>query len=336
LRTDAALFHDFAQDGAMLLPPGFRIDLHDESVDRLIARLARVQNGVISREQLEALGLEDYEIEYRLKIGRLHRLFRGVYSVGDRALPPLGRATGATLACGEDGALCDFSSIAFWSIAGSIVRSTHDVASARRHRRQRGLRPHQLVLADDEVTFHSGLRVTTPARAVYDFARAEHDTSRVKRVLEQWTALAIPENVSLETIIERYPRTRASKRLREIGAVLPRLTRSEGERTLQSILDAEGLPRPFTDYLLKGDGQEFIADCFWLEYGLIGEFDPEVTHRGRFHRDRDRDFALLAAHDYRTIRITDRMLQVDRATLVRRLRAALAPERRRQLATSSG
>lgn len=304
--------------------------------DRLIAALARSQNGIVTRDHLRALGLSEGEIDYRVRVGRLHVLFDGVYSVGDRALPPLGWPTAAVFALGDDSALCDFSSVAFWGMAGSIARATHDVASPRQHRRRRGIRPHQLVLADDEVTLDSGIRVTTPARAVYDFARAEPDISRVKRVLEQWQALAIPEPVSLATIIERNPRTRASKRLKEIGAVLPRLTRSEGERILQSILDEEGLPRPLTNHPLEAEGEQYFADCFWIEYGLLGEFDPEPTHVGRFHRDRDRDLALLAAHDYRTIRITDRMLQVDRATLVKRLRAALAPERRLTLATSSG
>src|SRR3954462_417205 len=49
--------------------------------DRHLAELAARQHGVVSVGQLEALGLDGFAVRRRAESGRLHRLYRGVYSV---------------------------------------------------------------------------------------------------------------------------------------------------------------------------------------------------------------------------------------------------------------
>jgi hypothetical protein len=54
-------------------------------VDRAIGALAGRQYGVVSRAQLDALGVSRGAIERRLARGRLLHVHRGVYAVGHRA-----------------------------------------------------------------------------------------------------------------------------------------------------------------------------------------------------------------------------------------------------------
>jgi hypothetical protein len=78
--------------------------------------LAARQHGVLTRPQLLALGFDAGAITYRLKVGRLHALHRGVYAVGDRPPSPLARAIAAVFACGPDAALSHRSAAALWRI----------------------------------------------------------------------------------------------------------------------------------------------------------------------------------------------------------------------------
>ncbi len=57
-----------------------------------IAAVAAKQWGNITRRQLHELGLDDSAIAYRVRIGRLYRVFRGVYSVGHPPTTPHQRA----------------------------------------------------------------------------------------------------------------------------------------------------------------------------------------------------------------------------------------------------
>jgi len=77
--------------------------------DALLAALAKRQHGNVTRPRLLALGFDDHEILYRVKLGRLSRLFAGVYAVGPAPTTPLARAAAAVLACGQ-GALVSHDS----------------------------------------------------------------------------------------------------------------------------------------------------------------------------------------------------------------------------------
>ena len=65
--------------------------------DRQIGALATEQHGVVARRQLTELGLTPQHIAYRIDIGRLIRVFRGVYAVGHPRLTREGRWMGVLL-----------------------------------------------------------------------------------------------------------------------------------------------------------------------------------------------------------------------------------------------
>jgi hypothetical protein len=69
------------------------------AVDHAIAALASRQYGVVTREQLRALGLSEDEIDYRIAVGRLRVIHRAVYAVGHDRLSPEGRWLAASHRC---------------------------------------------------------------------------------------------------------------------------------------------------------------------------------------------------------------------------------------------
>jgi hypothetical protein len=73
-------------------------------VDVRVAEVAAPQEGMISTEQLRALGIGRSGVHERVRRGRLHPYWRGVYSVGHTRLTPRARLWAAVLARGGPGA----------------------------------------------------------------------------------------------------------------------------------------------------------------------------------------------------------------------------------------
>jgi Transcriptional regulator, AbiEi antitoxin/Protein of unknown function (DUF559) len=64
--------------------------------------VAEAQNGLVTVEQLHALGFTESAISRLVARGRLHRIHRGVYAVGRRELSREGVFQAAVLAIGDD------------------------------------------------------------------------------------------------------------------------------------------------------------------------------------------------------------------------------------------
>jgi hypothetical protein len=54
----------------------------EEVTEPRVAALAARQHGVVSRAQLLDLGLSSSAIGRRVRVGRLHPVYRGVYALG--------------------------------------------------------------------------------------------------------------------------------------------------------------------------------------------------------------------------------------------------------------
>src|SRR5688572_26318931 len=72
-------------------------------------RLARKQHGVLTGDQLGALGFTRAAIRHRVERGRLHPLWPNTYAVGRPELSPEGTYLAAVLTCGDGAALSDLS-----------------------------------------------------------------------------------------------------------------------------------------------------------------------------------------------------------------------------------
>jgi Protein of unknown function (DUF559)/Transcriptional regulator, AbiEi antitoxin len=260
-----------------------------------LARLAARQYGVVSREQLSAIGFGERAIARRIAAGRLHRLHRGVYAVGHTIIPLRGRWLAATLATG--GVVSHRSAAALWGIRPTAavridvtVSHTSGVRTTAAIVVHRSRRPIRSLTRD-------GIPVTTAGQTLADLA-----TALPRRQLEK--ACEAAEALRLDVVVdESHP---GAKRLHEAGLHdLSHTTRSPLEDEVLDLCDRYGIPRPLVNHRIAG----FEVDFCWPGERLIVETDGD-RHRTRaaFERDRARD-ALLTALGWRVMRFTTKQVR---------------------------
>jgi very-short-patch-repair endonuclease len=269
--------------------------------ERLVARIAGNQHGVVAARQLAAAGLPDYSVSRRVKAGRLHRLHRGVYAVGHTDLSFEGRCTAAVLAIGDPAVVSHRSAAAVWGMlqphSGPISVT---VPGDGGRRKRRGITIHRSsTLIAGVTTRRNGIAVTKPARTLRDLHRTVPHAV-YQRAVRRALDLRLINSANLRQEEE--------------------LTRSELERLVLRVCRRYRLPAPEVNSRLD----RFEVDFLWREQRLVVETDSWRHHgdRGAFEADRARD-ARLQSVGYRVLRFTYRQVQEGRE-VVAALRALLA------------
>lgn len=264
-------------------------------------------------------------IYYALKTGRLHRVYRGVYSVGRPPVEPLERAAAAVLACGPRAALSHGSALTLWGF-WKRWDEPFEVTLAV-DRRPTGIRVHRCsTLLRRDVTTRQGVRVTTAARTLLDMAPRIKAKSLTRFVNDGRRT----ELLTLDALADV-----AARNTGHPGAALLKIhtetthnpTRSGGEDDFETFCQRYGFPRPLVNIRLFG----FEVDAYFAQEKLIVELDGWPYHRDRskFESDRDQDATMLA-HSIPTVRITYRRLDDEAEREAARLHVILE-DRRRQL-----
>jgi very-short-patch-repair endonuclease/predicted transcriptional regulator of viral defense system len=296
----------------------------DSGRDARIAALAGSQHGVITRRQLGSLGVAAATITRWLRTGRLHRIHRGVFVVGHRAIRRGTREMAAILACGATAVISHRSAAALWGllphlppripVAISVVDGDPRTRSGIEVHRVRTLDPR------DHRTLH-GIPVTSPARTVLDLA-AELDRAG----LEQLVAEGLRTKLFTEgDLLDQLKRNRGRAGTAALRAVRdhtggPKFTRSRAEHILLTALREARLPEPEVNAPV--DGVE--VDLLWRDERLIVEVDDYRYHADRhaFQADRDRSNA-LQLRGFVVLRVTWRDLTERPAVVTARIRQAL-------------
>jgi very-short-patch-repair endonuclease len=270
--------------------------------NRRLADLAARQHGVITTAQLGEIGVDRPGIWRRVRAGRLHRLYRGVYAVGYHRVSQHGRWLAAVLACGPEAVLSYRSAAALWGIrptSAAVVEVTLPSPGGRPNRP--GLWVHRTRrLSADEVSRHDGIPVTSAARTIAD----------LRRILR-------PDH--LQAAIRRAEVLRL-----DIGTQPdhePDLTRSELERMFLSLCRRNRLPLPAIGVRID----HFVVDFLWPKQRLIAETDGFRHHgtRSAFESDRERDVRLQML-GYTVARFTYKQVTDDPDAVVVALAALLA------------
>ncbi|HWE08570.1 MAG TPA: type IV toxin-antitoxin system AbiEi family antitoxin domain-containing protein [Solirubrobacteraceae bacterium] len=294
-------------------------------IDRLevkIAQIAGRQQGNVTREQLIGLGMSATSITRWVRLGRLHRVFRGVYAVGRPPTTPIERATAAVLACGERSALSHGSALSLYGL-WQRWEEPFEVTVAG-DRRPQGITVHRAAgLLRRDVRVEQSTRVTSPARTLLDMAPRMPAKSLTRRVNEARRAELL-RRAELADVIDRFPYHPGAPLLRPHAETNQNATRSGFEDEFLAFCERYGLPTPRTNINLHG----FEVDAYFEEAKLIVECDGWPFHNDRqaFEDDRERDATMLL-HGIATVRFTKRRLRRDPDREAARLTKIIAGRR---------
>ncbi len=193
----------------------------------------------------------------------------------------------------------------------------------RRPRHRPGVRVgHAAALAKRDARTVHGLAVTSPARALLDYA-ATASRAELETAIDEGRAKKLLTPAEIQQVLARYPGRRGAACLKIILAdeLDSGGTRSRAERKMRALLDDAGLPRPQTNVYVG----KHRVDAVWHTHRLIIEFDGFGTHgsRSAFEDDRERDRELAAA-GYIVLRVTWRQLTNQPVKVIAQIAAALA------------
>lgn len=253
------------------------------------------------------------QVDYRVRIGRLHPVHRGVYSAGHPALAPFARELAAVLACGRGALLSHISAAFVLGMLTAVTGPVHVTVRARGRRPQPGIVLH--CAAALQPARRHGIPLTTPARTLLDLAATEPDLLPRAFNEAQAQGLVRPDDLAIPA------GHRGAATLRALITSDPRVTDSEAERVLLRLVARARLPRPATQVRI---GRHRV-DALWSDQRLVVEVDGYAFHghRDAFEHDRGRDADLVAA-GHRVIRVTWRQLTREPEAVVAALAGALA------------
>jgi very-short-patch-repair endonuclease len=284
-----------------------------------VVRLAGQQDGVISRRQLRAAGVDDDWIDRRRAMGWLVPIFHGVYGIGHRPRTRRGWCLAALLAGGDRSALSHRTAAAVHGMAGAsgrihliVPRSAKGIEGIRIHRPR--------TLRADDIVVVEGLRVTSPTRTLIDLA-----DFRKRRLLERAIDQAEYHHFHLplgdvHDRLHRRPRSRLLRAVITEHVAGSTITESEAEELFLAIVRRARLPMPELQVRLWGRRRDFL----FRAARVVVEIDGRQAHDrdGAFERDALRD-AEVVVNGHRPLRFTRRAVKFDPGYVERTLRTVL-------------
>ena len=286
-------------------------DSEKEGRDAQLAAVAGAQGGVVSLRQLSNLDLTQRAAAYRAEQGRMHRVHRGVYTVGHRSIGRIGMLRAAVLACGQESAISHGTAAAFWGLRDQWPTLTDVTVRCQTGRKIDGIRCRRCRYPNpDEIAAPERIACTTPARTLVDIAGL-YGSGSVRRAVERAAVLKLLDIGALDRALHKAGGRRGVHALSAIvdewrteDGLQPDV-RNEFEALVLPRLLAAGLARPVCNEALRIGDDRIIVDFLWPERKVVVETDGEQTHGTpvAFQRDRRRDQILIAA-GYRVARAT--------------------------------
>ena len=293
-------------------------------IEHQIAQIAQRQQGNITRGQLLALGVHPDTIKRWVRLGRLHRVHRGVYSVGRPPTTNLEKASGVVLACGDRAALGFGSALTLYGFWRRWEQPFEVVVAG--DRRPAGIRTHRMTgLLRRDIDREHGIRVTSPALTLLHCAPRMRPRS-VTRAVNDWRRAELVTLDELADVVDRFPLHPGAPLLRPHAGATQNPTRSDFEDDLIPFCERFGLPEPRLNHQLNG----YEVDAYFEAERLIVECDGWNFHNDRqaFENDRERD-AVMLEHGSATVRLTKRRLKRQPEREAARLHSILDARRRR-------
>ncbi|MBE2320354.1 type IV toxin-antitoxin system AbiEi family antitoxin domain-containing protein [Solirubrobacter sp. CPCC 204708] len=169
-------------------------------MDLAIAAFAERQHGLISRTQLHAAGLDDGQITRRVQGGRLHRRYRGVYSLGP--LSREGELLAAVLAAGPGALLSHWAAAELLEVARGRA-SLIDVIVPSKRRSPSGTRFRRATIDPRDRTDRRGIPVTMVHRLLVDLTDVVTVPDEITAVIRQAAYLGLYSLLATQDAMDR-------------------------------------------------------------------------------------------------------------------------------------
>lgn len=285
-----------------------------DTPDARVAQLAARQHGVVTRRQLEEVGLGSRAITIRVRKGQLHRVHQGVYAFGAFPVSHRQRWMAAVLACGEGAVLSHHSAAALWELLRPIDGPVHvSVPTTTGRMSRRGIHLHRCPSLAELSSPPSSLPIRGGRGGQLSTRRHNIPVTTVQRTIDDLAGVVPPRLV------------RRAKRQAELMGV--RLRDAEGKRS-RSDLEEDFLALCAHHRLPPSETNaktgRWEVDFLWREQKLVVEIDSFLYHRGSvsFHEDHARDLD-LRRHGYTVLRFTEQQLEDEPGHLAADVAAAL-------------
>jgi hypothetical protein len=253
----------------------------------LSQRAAR-QDGVVSREQLHALGFSNAQIRGREANGELHELYIDVWAVGHTNLAPRGHLIAALLSCGPTSFLSHRTAAALHGLRPINVKAIEVTLVAQRTYVRCGLEVHRTAKRPEpqDIRTVGHLRYSSVPRMLIELAPRE-TLGELDRLITEAARKQLLRPDAVEAALHRHARRPGLARLKEaLAAYRPRPDRKSNlERAFDAWLtEHPEIPEPARNVHIAG----WEIDCWWPDQRVALELDGRPYHVAVADMERDR------------------------------------------------
>jgi very-short-patch-repair endonuclease len=279
----------------------------------LLHQRAVPQEGVLSREQLHDLGLNDEQIARRERNGALHELYTDVWAVGRHSVTPKGHLIAALLSCGTTSFHSHRTSAALNGLRAINLRAIEVTMVGTCSRARTGLITHRTAKPPHSMDIRTvgPLRYSSVPRMLIELAPRE-TAEELSRLITEAVRRRLLNVHAMEAALARHPRWPGLARLKTaLHAYRPRPDRkSELERAFDEwLLQHPEIPQPQRNVHID----QWEIDCFWPDQKVALELDGRTYHvaAGDMERDRLKD-TKLQIMAIKPMRVTGERWDLDR------------------------
>jgi len=291
----------------------------------LVAELAARQWGVLHVDELRACGLSHKSIGVRVRNGRLHPMYCGVYAIGHANPAREGWWLGAVKACGAGAVLSHWAAAVLLGIIEWVARWPDVLVTGTSLPLHPGINAHRTrTLPPEHVRFHRGIPVTSPERTLLDLAGVL-PPHRLRRAVRQAQFLKLTTVGSLAAALNGPGPRRGRVKLAKVIATGAAPTQSELEDAVLDLLLRNRFAHPLVNEPLFLGGRRVVPDLRWPRERLVIEADGPHHDDPLARADDLERQRLLEVSGDRVLRVTwEQAIARQRATL-RRIASAGAP-----------
>ena len=248
-------------------------------------RLAGVMQ-VFSRAELLAQGMSPHDIGAAVAVGRLTRVGRAAYIVGE-VVDEASRHLALIRACSGDTLAMESAAIIHDLPVAALPRAVQVIVPGDGTSWQRSTRTSRSApLPLDQETVVDGHRLTTIARTVVDLARFRPGRAAVITwEAARWRANTAHRDEQLQQDIAEVMTTLQGRNGMGAARSMAQFASSASQSPMESVsrwnMRALGLPAPVQQFDVVDEYGAVVGtpDFGWPEYGVVGEYDGEGKYQ---------------------------------------------------------